>query len=396
MALGQSANECYEKGNLLYTLRRYDLAEKEFRKGLVFDPLHFNCLYALCSVSINKNALAEAESFADQLIENYPYHFQSHYQKSKVLYYLKKYNESIEAVNTALRYEPVSEACILLLAKCYVQKNEKRKALETVKRGIEISPEFADAHLFLLELITYAFRNKKEEAEKTISILLKLRPDTAIVHRVVGKYRSLNNQTLEALKHYSIALKSDPSDSITQREYKALYNDYRSGLKGPHTMFGVEIGFIDSFVFISLIVLGFFLLFFCLKIFGLEGVKIEGINWLYFSSSMFFSLFILPFSLIYCYLKFIKKNKVNSNPFYLPVDVDNQKYKLTLKQFFTINHFYNTKMVLLWMGIFFLLVSLLILLTSKDIISKDQFAAITSMIVSTAIPWIRFFKFREE
>jgi len=392
------AEEHYKRGCMLFELRRHKEAEGEFKEGLSLDPTNFNCLYAFSVMLMNRGAYKESETAIESLIRHYPDNHNGYLQQAKAYLYQERRDESFQSIQTALQLEPEDEECSLLLGKIEMERNHIPQAYEALKVSLSINPANVEGLAFKLRLLTYKLKNA-EEAEETIQLLLKLGPNEAFVHYGVAKYYSSVNKAEISLRHYYKALQLEPGKKLYKQEYTDLLTEYKIGQKGSTQMFGIETNGFDTLVLLVCFLssIGAMLAFVFLTGIGDRKVTIWDAAWIIGIFVTF--LFVLPCALMFLYLKYARKKNPHNNPFKRslhPDIVDDPFLKVSFLQFFIINNYWNTKVILgsiLGTG---LLIGFFALLWKWKVINPSTSGALMSLSTLSIILSMRLLKFREE
>lgn len=147
-------------------------------------------------------------------------------------YNLNRYEEAIELLNQAIKYE-IDKNTFYLLGLCYFNKSLYNQAEEEFKKAIYLYPLFDEAYYDLGYL--YFIQERYDDTIEQWTKILEIEPNFP------NKYILLNNLGIvyqkkemqnKALEYFLEALKLAPEDSpIIEEIEKEIYNIYKSKLE---------------------------------------------------------------------------------------------------------------------------------------------------------------------
>jgi len=223
----------YQRGIVLFSQHRYDLAEGEFRRELAEDPDHplAHAFLALCLAEQNRNDLALQE--ADEAIRRDPGLAFCHYVQGRVLCDLKRLREAEDAAQEAIRLDPTDANYLGLLASVAIARRRWAEALAAAERGLALDPEHNGC--INLRALALTQLGRKQEAAEALGSALADDPENALTHANQGWALLHQGDHTRALEHFREALRIDPELMWAQagivEALKARYLLYRIMLR---------------------------------------------------------------------------------------------------------------------------------------------------------------------
>lgn len=198
----------FERGYLLYSQSRYDLADGEFRRELVDDPDNplAHAFLALCLAARDKNDEALRE--ADEAVRLDPDQGFNRYVRGRVLCDLGRLKDAEAEIREAIRLDPSEAGYLGLLATVEYNRRRWPEALEAAERGLALDPE--DAGCVNLRAMALVQLGRKDEAARALGSALADDPENALTHANQGWALLHRGDHARALEHFREALRLDP------------------------------------------------------------------------------------------------------------------------------------------------------------------------------------------
>lgn len=92
---------------------------------------------------IGRGRLAEAEELATQLVTRSPGFAEAYNQRAIIAFYRGDFADSAADCRTVLEHNPFHVGALAGLAQCYLRLDQKREALATFRRALELQPHSA-------------------------------------------------------------------------------------------------------------------------------------------------------------------------------------------------------------------------------------------------------------
>ncbi len=198
----------FERAQLLFEQRRYDIAIRELQQGLAIDPdnASYHRLLALCFSQQKQDDSAIAE--IDQAIHLDPNHSGGHYIKAGILRDQGKLKAARSAIAEALRLDPEDTDSYARLAAIQYEQNQTKEALSTADQGLQLDAE----HLGCMNLRVLALTQLGQlpQAEAEVQAVLAAAPENHFAHAVQGWLSLYQSRIPAALESFRTALRLQP------------------------------------------------------------------------------------------------------------------------------------------------------------------------------------------
>jgi tetratricopeptide (TPR) repeat protein len=198
----------YQRGIVLYSQHRYDLADREFRHELAEAPDNATAHAFLALCLVEQKRPDEALREADEAVSLEPGDAFSHYVRGRVLHDQDRYKEAEAAAQEAIRLDPGDADYLSLLAAVEIARRHWAAALEAAERGLALDPEHAACtNLRAMALVQLG---RKAEAAEALGSALADDPENALTHANQGWALLHRGEHVKALEHFREALRIDP------------------------------------------------------------------------------------------------------------------------------------------------------------------------------------------
>ncbi|MFN0132519.1 MAG: tetratricopeptide repeat protein [Phycisphaerales bacterium] len=201
-------NPHLERGELLFSQRRYDLAEPELRQAIGADPEEPASYAYLALCLAEREQWQEATEAARRAVSLDPGSAYFHYALACVLADRNLTKEARAAIDESLRLEPQDADFWALRARLDLEDGKHRDALEAAERGLEADAE----HEMCVNLRAMALTNlgDRERATEAIEATLARNPESATSHANMGRTLLHQGQPRKAMEHFREALRLAP------------------------------------------------------------------------------------------------------------------------------------------------------------------------------------------
>jgi tetratricopeptide (TPR) repeat protein len=208
-------NPLFQKGEILFAQRRYDLAEHEYRKAIAFDPSHpiSKSMLALCLCEQKK--YREAIQMAREAVAEGPDESYCHYARAHVFFRCSRLNQARPAIIEAIRLNPNHAANFGEHALIELNAGNPSKALTVAAQGLALNPEDLNSHIARVRALDRLGR--KKQAREAAKELLRIGPDDQYAHLNTGwSFLTLGDHR-QAAEHFREALRINPSLEDAQK-----------------------------------------------------------------------------------------------------------------------------------------------------------------------------------
>ena len=223
----------FQKAQLLYQQRRYDLAADACREFLAKSPQEplAHALLGLCLVRLGK--YAEATEEGAMAVHQGPDVAFCHYALGATFQERNRFEEAEASAKEAVRLAPADPDYWGLLAQTYLSRQRWKEGLAAADGGLQFDPE----HAVCINLRTMALvqLGEKEAAARTMAEALQRNPHNAFSHANQGWTLLHQSKPREAMEHFREALRLNPNlewaQSGMMAALKARYFLYRVMLR---------------------------------------------------------------------------------------------------------------------------------------------------------------------
>jgi tetratricopeptide (TPR) repeat protein len=219
----------FNRGQLLLSQSRFDLAEQEFRLALAHDPDDPlpHALLALCI--LEREGFDEAQAEAERAVGLGPDLPFCRRVLAAVFLRRNRLEEAEKVAQTGLEMDPYDPEMHLTLANINLLKRDWKRAEYFANEGLALEPD----HVGCANARATALTNlgRKDEAEATIRGILERDPEDAFSHANQGWTALHQSDPNKALEHFREALRLEPDLEWAQagmvEALKARYFLYR-------------------------------------------------------------------------------------------------------------------------------------------------------------------------
>jgi len=205
----------YQRVSVLICQHRYDDAESQLRLILAGSPSESRGHAMLAMVmSRNESRLNGAKEEAVQAISHGPDESLGHYALALVEFGRKQYRAAGEAIDEAIRLDPMDAANWAMRARCDFALQKFPDMLVAVNRGLEIDPENIECRN-LLSLALERTGNVSSSLDQA-SQTLRMDPDDDQSHAMMGFALLQNGKHIEARQAFREALRINPMNEYAR------------------------------------------------------------------------------------------------------------------------------------------------------------------------------------
>jgi len=208
----------YELGKNYMQLKNFGAAEDAFKEAVSQDPENEWFLDELYGVYIQQEDMSKALRTVKQLVKFHP----DYKQDLASLYIrLEKYNDALKLLDELDSKLGYNEDRDYLRNQVYNLTGDDKERIENLEERVQSNPEDESAYLRLI--FRYSETGKTDRAFAAAKRLLKLNPDSQLVHLALYKFYLNNLQVEDAINSMKIVLNS----SVIKPEAKTkVLNDF--------------------------------------------------------------------------------------------------------------------------------------------------------------------------
>jgi tetratricopeptide (TPR) repeat protein len=201
-------NPHLQRGEMLFSQGRYDLAEKELRQAIAADPNDATpCSYlAICLA--HREQWQEATECAQRGVGLDPNLHYAHYALASVYEDRNMHREARASIGEALRLDPDCPHYWALRGHIDIQERKWNDALAAALKGLELDPE--NESCINVRAIALTNLGRRDEAGTAIAESLANNPLNARTHANMGWTLLHQGKPREASEHFREALRLEP------------------------------------------------------------------------------------------------------------------------------------------------------------------------------------------
>lgn len=203
-----TTNPHLERGRLLLSQGRHDLAEGELRQAIASDPTEPLCFALLSLCLLQREDWMNATAAAARAVEMDPNEAMYHSILGDVYTHRRMYKEARAAIEHSLRLDPTDPGAWGTLASIESSQSRHKEALAAAEKGLEIEP--LNERCTNLRAIALTNLGKRSQAAEAIEGTLSRNPQNATSHANMGWTLLHQGQPRKALDHFREALRLEP------------------------------------------------------------------------------------------------------------------------------------------------------------------------------------------
>lgn len=229
-------------------------ARADLEKSITYQSSDANAWLKLADVNRRMGATSEAIRNVQNAEKLDPQNKSIALQEAQLFLDQKDFPQALDKARTILERDQNNEDARLILAQAHARQGQYQQALSTLGRtenvrlaleAVKIKKEFEGAETALPELIALAEANpdnpqvltlltdlliqtnRLDKAQKTAQTILRILPEEAEVHLMLGRLQRMSGQLDQAIAHLSDAIAYDPTLVEAYIELGKTYQDRR-------------------------------------------------------------------------------------------------------------------------------------------------------------------------
>jgi tetratricopeptide (TPR) repeat protein len=206
----------YKRGKVYLGFKDFDAAIEDANRALKIDSLTTDSFYILLTdASFIPGKTRQAKEALERCIKNIPTSTKAYLKLAEMYFYVKKYQESINNINNALKIEPTNALGYFLKGMCYKESGDTALAISSMQTACEQDDKYYDAYV---ELGIILAAKRSALCIEYFNNALRVRPNSTEVIYFVGKFYQDTKRIPQAIDAYNKLL------SIDKKNKNTLYN----------------------------------------------------------------------------------------------------------------------------------------------------------------------------
>lgn len=204
-----------ERGRVYMQLKDFDAAVADGERALKLDSTKDSYYLFLTDAYFYGNRTRQAKEILERCIKNVPASTEGHLKLAELYFYVKKYKEAINHINSALKIDETIAKAYFLKGMCYKESGDTARAISSLQTACEQDKEYYDAFVETGRLFAL---KKNPLAIQYFNNALRINPKSTEVVYLVGKFYQDTKKFKQAVDTYQKLLQMDPNHK------HALYN----------------------------------------------------------------------------------------------------------------------------------------------------------------------------
>jgi len=211
-----NAHLYYERGRVYLGFKDFEAAIEDANRALKIDSLKTDSFYILLTdASFISGQTRLAKNTLDRCIKNIPTSTKAYLKLAEMYFFVKKYQESISNINSALKINPNIALGYFLKGMCYKESGDTALAISSMQTACEQDDKYYDAYV---ELGSILAAKRSNLCIEYFNNALRLKPQSTEVIYFVGKFYQDTKRIPQAVDAYNKLL------GIDKKNKHALYN----------------------------------------------------------------------------------------------------------------------------------------------------------------------------
>jgi putative PEP-CTERM system TPR-repeat lipoprotein len=200
------------QGFVYYFKQQYVDAIPALQRSLVMQP-NAGTYYILGLSHYYRNEKEQAINQFQKALEVNPSLIQARVQLALLLLQVKRTDDAIKEVKTALAQDDQNAMAHNVLGSAYLTKGNYAEGLTELNKALELDPSLAEIHL--KKGLVAMKRGRSDEAESELISAVSLRPEAQDMRRVLALYYINRNEAVKALDVLKQGLQGGSSDAVS-------------------------------------------------------------------------------------------------------------------------------------------------------------------------------------
>lgn len=213
-----------KRGRVYLEFKDFAAAIEDANRALKIDSLTNDSFYILLTdASFISGQTRLAKETLERCIKNIPTSVKAYLKLAEMYFFVKKYQESINNINSALKIEPTNALGYFLKGMCYKESGDTALAISSMQTAVEQDDKYYDA---FVELGTILAAKKSNLCIEYFNSALRINPKSTEVIYLVGKYYQDTKRIPQAVDAYNKLLTIDKKNKHTLYNLGAINYTY--------------------------------------------------------------------------------------------------------------------------------------------------------------------------
>ena len=204
-----------QRGRVYLELKDFDAATADGERALKLDSTKDTYYLFLTDAYFYNNHTRQAKEILERCVKNVPNSTEGFLKLAELYFYVRKYQEAINNINSALKLDETLPKAYFLKGMCYKESGDTSLAISSLQTACEQDNQYYDAYVEVGRLL--ALRHNPL-ALQYFNNALKIDPKSTETVYLVGKFYQDSKKFKEAVDAYLKLLQMDPKNK------QALYN----------------------------------------------------------------------------------------------------------------------------------------------------------------------------
>lgn len=204
-----------QRGKIYMQLKDFEAAIGDGMRAMKIDSLKDAPYLMLTDAYFYSNKTRQAKEILERCVKNIPTSTDGFLKLAELYFYVKKYQESINCINSALKLDETIAKGYFLKGMCYKESGDTSLAISSFQTACEQDNQYYDAYVETGRLLG---AKKNLLAVEYFNNALKIDPKSTEVVYMIAKFYQDCGKTKEAVDAYNKLLAMDKENK------NALYN----------------------------------------------------------------------------------------------------------------------------------------------------------------------------